>query len=229
MYWLVYKVITEWWMDAKTLSYSWGGLSWDSRGIKCVCRMRLSHPCPSYGQCSCWPWLSNAVTLGWECPLFLSGLERKVSLCFWDAWILPNWGAFSSSTPDQWKQNPFLRTCLPLSFPQDCRMQYTAPKCISNRVWVPPAELWAPSALPEEACCTVPCLHWVATVVFSERLGRDLFLHFKCCFFYAATKLGFQTWAWLGFNGFSTQHGHWAPPVYFWSDFAARGYKVLKW
>lgn len=114
MHWLVYKVITEWWMGATTpfslLRCLFLRHQWYNNGV-CGVGVNLSYPCPSYGQCSHWPWLSNAVThalsstLSWHQFLFPFGMLLNPTKL----------GSFQQLHP--LRNDPFRRAHLPLSFP----------------------------------------------------------------------------------------------------------------
>lgn len=70
------------------------------------------------------------------------------------------------------------------------------------------------------------CLRRATAVIFSILWGlvRDVFF---LCRFYSCIKAGFQTWAWLGFNGLATWPGHWLHTVLPRNRLAEQGYKVL--
>lgn len=201
--------------------------------------MILFKDCPSYGQCSCWPWLSS--TLSCHLLFFSSGLA-PVSLSCWGATEALQIGVPSAVPPFEewpskpgWKQSPILVVHLPLFSLRSAAclcILYTAPECLLNSLEVGHFCRALKLFLLYSVRQRKPLLHCIMPA-----------LNQHCCFlweikqrfisplqvFYAATKPGFQIWAWLGFDGFSAQHGHWTPPVCFWSDFTALRYKVLKW
>lgn len=119
LHWLVYKVITEWWMCATTPFSLLSCLFLKQQCGGGMGRGELVLPCPSYQQCSRWSWLSSAVThgsssaLGWHQFLFIFRMLLNPTKL----------RSFQQSHPlrnDQWNQSPSFRASLPLGFPKVC-------------------------------------------------------------------------------------------------------------
>lgn len=184
------------------------------------------------------PMDSAATGHGFPMPSLMPSLPLWVGTSFFFllgcCWIPPNWGPFSSST--LWGMILFaglISLSVSLRSAACLCILYTASKRILNSLEVghfcralKPFFLYTVRQRKPLLHCIVPALSHHCGFLWEIKQRFISPLHI---FFYAATKPGFQTWAWLGFNGFSTQHGHWTPPVCFWSDFVAQGYKVLKW
>lgn len=208
-------------------SYSWG---W---GWFCS---RIAHPMDNAAAGHGFPVLSHAIcfssALAWHQFLFLVGELLKLS----KLGSLQQFYPLRNDQGNQDENRALSSWRISLSFSLRSAacpcILYTAPECILN-------------SLEVGHFCRALRLFFL----YSVRQRKPLLhcsmpaLNQHCCFlweikqrfisplqvFYAATKPGFQIWAWLGFDGFSAQHGHWTPPVCFWSDFTALRYKVLKW